>query len=48
MIIEGPDGTFCGISTMLFGRHALKGDVIFKKGVFRILGALIVKDVKIG
>ena len=48
MGFKGPDRTFCGVRTMLFGRQALKGDLIFEKGIFQILGAFIVKDMQVG
>lgn len=48
MIFEGPDSAFGSIGAMFFGGYALKGDVVFRKGIFDFVGAFIVKNVKIG
>ena len=48
MIFEGSDGSFGWIGAMFLGRHTVKVNFIFGKGVFEFLTAFVVKNVQIG
>ena len=48
MIFEGSDGSFGGIGAMFFGRHTLKVNIIFGKGILEFLTAFVVKNVQVG
>ncbi len=47
VVLEGANGTFCRIGTVFFGWNALELDLILQEGILEVLGAFVVKDVKI-
>jgi hypothetical protein len=47
VIFEGPDGPFGCIDSVFFRRYALETNLILLKGVFEILRAFVVKNVKL-
>lgn len=48
MILERPNGTFGGIDAMFFWRNTLELDFVLGKGIFEVLGTLVVENVEIG
>ena len=46
MIFEGPNGTFCTVCSMFFGRHSLEGNVVLGKGIFQFVGAFVVENME--
>ena len=46
MILESANGTFGGVDAVLMRWDSLKSNAIGKEGIFQILSAFIVEDVK--
>jgi hypothetical protein len=47
MILERPDGTFGGVSTVFFRGNSLELDLIFCEGVFEIFRTFVVENMEI-